>query len=29
MALAKKKRLSRDALIERGLRVLLAAEGES
>ena len=27
-ALAKKKRLSRDALIERGLRVLLAAEGE-
>lgn len=27
-ALAKKKRLSRDALIARGLRVLLAAEGE-
>jgi uncharacterized protein (DUF4415 family) len=26
--LAKKKRLSRDALIARGLRVLLAAEGE-
>lgn len=26
-ALAKKKRLSRDALIARGLRVLLAAEG--
>ena len=28
MALAKKKRLSRDALIARGLRALLAAEGE-
>jgi len=28
MALAKKKRLSRDTLIERGLRALLAAEGE-
>lgn len=28
IALAKKKRLSRDALIERGLRALLAAEGE-
>ena len=27
-ALAKKKRLSRDALIARGLRALLAAEGE-
>jgi len=27
-ALAKKKRISRDALIARGLRVLLAAEGE-
>jgi|ERR1019366_3315963 uncharacterized protein (DUF4415 family) len=27
-ALAKKKRLSRDALIARGLRTLLAAEGE-
>jgi hypothetical protein len=27
-ALAKKKRLSRDALITRGLRALLAAEGE-
>lgn len=28
-ALAKKKRLSRDDLVARGLRVLLAAEGES
>lgn len=28
MALAKKKRLSRDVLIARGLRALLAAEGE-
>jgi hypothetical protein len=28
IALAKKKRLSRDALIARGLRALLAAEGE-
>ena len=28
MALAKKKRLSRDALIARGLRALLAAEGD-
>jgi hypothetical protein len=28
MALAKKKRLSRDELIARGLRALLAAEGE-
>jgi hypothetical protein len=27
-ALAKKKRISRDALIVRGLRALLAAEGE-
>jgi hypothetical protein len=27
-ALAKKKRLTRDALIARGLRALLAAEGE-
>jgi hypothetical protein len=27
-ALAKKKRLSRDALVARGLRALLAAEGE-
>lgn len=27
-ALAKKKRISRDALIARGLKVLLAAEGE-
>ena len=27
-ALARKKRLSRDALIARGLRVLFAAEGE-
>jgi hypothetical protein len=27
-ALAKKKRLSRDALMARGLRALLAAEGE-
>jgi hypothetical protein len=27
-ALAKKKRLSRDALVARGLRTLLAAEGE-
>ena len=27
-ALAKKKRLSRDALIARGLRAVLAAEGE-
>jgi hypothetical protein len=27
-ALARKKRLSRDALIARGLRALLAAEGE-
>src|SRR5947209_13245870 len=27
-ALAKKKRISRDALIARGLRALLAAEGE-
>lgn len=27
-ALAKKRRLSRDALIARGLRALLAAEGE-
>jgi len=27
-ALAKKKRVSRDALIARGLRALLAAEGE-
>jgi hypothetical protein len=29
VALAKKKRLSRDALVARGLRALLAAEGES
>ena len=28
-ALAKKKRISRDALIARGLRTLLVAEGES
>ncbi|MBI3465604.1 MAG: hypothetical protein HY000_21505 [Planctomycetes bacterium] len=28
-ALAKKKRISRDALIVRGLRALLAAEGEA
>jgi hypothetical protein len=28
-ALAKKKRISRDALIARGLRALLAAEGEA
>jgi len=28
IALAKKKRLSRDALVARGLRALLAAEGE-
>jgi hypothetical protein len=28
MALAKKKRISRDALIARGLKALLAAEGE-
>ena len=28
-ALAKKKRLSRDALIARGLKALLAAEGEA
>jgi len=28
LALAKKKRISRDALIARGLKVLLAAEGE-
>ena len=28
LALAKKKRLTRDALIARGLRALLAAEGE-
>jgi hypothetical protein len=27
-ALAKKKRISRDALIARGLKALLAAEGE-
>jgi hypothetical protein len=27
-ALARKKRLTRDALVARGLRVLLAAEGE-
>jgi hypothetical protein len=28
-ALARKKRLSRDALVARGLRAILAAEGES
>ena len=28
LALAKKKRISRDALIARGLKALLAAEGE-
>lgn len=28
IALAKKKRISRDALVARGLRALLAAEGE-
>jgi hypothetical protein len=29
MALAKKKRISRDTLIARGLKALLAAEGEA